>query len=243
MPDASMWNHMMPTTGSETPDQTGRAPVRTYRGTTASERQAGRRERLLDAALELLGTHGWSETTMRGVCREAHLNPRYFYESFADLDALLLAMFDRAAAALTEQILAAHVAAPDDGPARAHAAISAFVHHVSDDRRLARILFIEALGNPALARRRHDATDVMAERSARLARETYGIAEDPDHISDIAATLLVGGIAELIVAWLNGRLTITRDQLIEDITELFVVTGEGAIAIAQKRAIARAGAR
>ena len=57
-------------------------------------RRAERRELLVDAAFELLGTDGWNGTTVRGVCQAAHLNPRYFYESFDGLESLLLAVFD-----------------------------------------------------------------------------------------------------------------------------------------------------
>src|SRR4051794_41764082 len=65
-----------------------------WRGTTAAERIGPRRERLVHAAFELLGEHGQAGTTVRGVCAQAGLNPRYFYESFDDLDALLKAVFD-----------------------------------------------------------------------------------------------------------------------------------------------------
>jgi AcrR family transcriptional regulator len=49
----------------------------------------------MDAAFQLLGTEGWSGTSVRAVCQGARLNPRYFYESFDDLDALVIAVYDR----------------------------------------------------------------------------------------------------------------------------------------------------
>lgn len=51
----------------------------------------------------------------------------------------------------------------------------------------------------------------------------------------MAAALLVGGVAELLIAWLDGRLALAREQLVDDLTALFVVTGEGALAIADAR--------
>jgi hypothetical protein len=71
---------------------------------------------------------------------------------------------------------------------------------------------------------------------ASRAREFYGVKGDPDPIGDVAAALLVGGIAELIIAWLDGRLHVTRERLVADVVELFVITGEGAVAIARRRA-------
>jgi AcrR family transcriptional regulator len=207
-----------------------------YGGASAAERRAARRERLIDAAAELLGTEGWAGTTVRGVCQQASLNPRYFYESFADLDVLLLAVFDRGLDEATRRILAAYAAARDDAHAKARATIGAFVDYVTEDPRWARIAFVEALGNEALARRRLDTMHAMTQLVAARAREFYGVKSDPDPIGDVAAALLVGGIAELLIAWLDGRLHVTREQLTNDVVELFVITGEGAVAIARKRA-------
>jgi AcrR family transcriptional regulator len=207
-----------------------------YGGASAVERRAARRERLIDAATKLLGTEGWAGTTVRGVCQQANLNPRYFYESFADLDALLVAVFDRGLDEATRRILTAYAAARDEAHAKAHAAIGAFVDYVTEDPRWARIAFVEALGNEALARRRLDTMHAMTQLVAARAREFYGVRGDPDPIGDVAAALLVGGITELIIGWLDGRLHVTREQLVDDVVELFVITGEGAVAIARKRA-------
>jgi AcrR family transcriptional regulator len=211
-------------------------PTGRYGGETADERRSARRERLIDAAGELLGTEGWSGTTVRAVCHAATLNPRYFYESFEDLDALLLAVFDRGLARATERILAAYAAAPEEAHAKADAAIGAFVDFVVEDPRWARIAFVEALGNEALARRRLDTLHAMWQLVAARAREFYGVEGDADPIGDVAAALLVGGIAELIIAWLDGRLHVTRERLVADMVDLFVITGEGAVEIAKRRA-------
>jgi AcrR family transcriptional regulator len=32
----------------------------------------------MDAALEIIGTQGWSQTTTRGVCEQARVGPRFF---------------------------------------------------------------------------------------------------------------------------------------------------------------------
>jgi AcrR family transcriptional regulator len=213
------------------------APTGRYRGSSAAERAAERRATLMGTALELLGTHGWSATTVRSVCAHAKLNPRYFYESFPDLDALLIAVFDQVAEDTTRRLLAAANTAPrDDTYAAAHLAIGTLVRHVTDDPRVARILFVEALGSEALARRRLDAMHEMWQILSSFGRTFYGREDDTDPIGDVAAALLVGGITELLIAWLDGRLALTREQLINDVTELFVVTGEGAVAIAERRA-------
>lgn len=203
-----------------------------------AERVAERRRRLLDAALELLGDSGASGPTVRAVCRTAKLNPRYFYESFEDLDALLLALFDEVTAEATRLVLLAVVEADDDALAKSEAVLGAFIGYLTEDPRRARIAFVEALGSEALARRRLDAMHTMWELTARLSRDFYNVTGDPDPIADVTAALLVGGVAELLIAWMDGRLAVTQEQLVADVAQLFVVCGEGAARIARSRATA-----
>jgi AcrR family transcriptional regulator len=214
----------------------GRVATRTYRGASAEDRHAERRERLLAAGLELLGTKGYGGTTVRGVCQRAKLTPRYFYESFEDLEALLVAVFDDMLADTTAAVLAAIEEAPEDAHAKARAAIETFIRDLTDDRRRARVAFVEALGSERLMRRRLDTMRAFSELLAAQSREFYGVPDDVDAIVDLTASLLVGGLAELLINWLDGSLDVTRDQLIEDFTELFVATGESAVAIARRRA-------
>ena len=199
-----------------------------YGGVMASERQAGRRERLLEAALELLGSEGWQSTTVRAICAKARLTPRYFYESFADRDELLVALFDQLVAEAAGRVLQAVDAAEDDARAKARAAIGAFVELVTDDPRKARVLFMEAVGSEPLALRRFETVRMFAGLVAQQGREFYGI--EGGTLVDTTALMLVGGLAETLLSWLGGALRVTREQLIEDCTDLFVLTGEGALA-------------
>src|SRR6516162_11210681 len=68
---------------------------RTYRGITPSARQADRRERLMEAGLELFGTLGYARTSVRAVSAAASLNSRYFYESYRSREDLLYAVYQR----------------------------------------------------------------------------------------------------------------------------------------------------
>jgi AcrR family transcriptional regulator len=214
-----------------------------YGGASADERRAGRREQLVDAAFELLGRGGWRETTVRGVCEEAGLNARYFYESFTHLDELVGAVFEREVGRATAGILEAFDAAPDDARAKARAVIEACVEHLTADRRRTRILFSEALGDDALARRRVDTMHAVGHLIATTARQFYGREDDQDPIAELAGAFLIGGLVETIIAWLDGRLKLERAQLIDDLTDLWVVSGEGALAIADRRATGQASGR
>jgi AcrR family transcriptional regulator len=206
---------------------------RSWRGVPLEVRRAERRELLVDAAFELLGSDGWRGTTVRGVCQAARLNPRYFYESFDSLEALLIAVFDRLVAEATERSVRAIDAAGPDPSARAVAVIEAIVRYVTDDPKRARILFVEALGNERLGRRRLDTMHATAEFLERYAWRRTGVADD--RIGLVASHLLVGGLTELVVTWLDGHLPVSLDELVEDAAALMVAVGSGAVGVARAR--------
>jgi AcrR family transcriptional regulator len=215
------------------------AATRVYGGLSADDRVEARRRRLMEAALELIGTEGWAATSVRGVCRQAGLTPRFFYESFDDLDALAVAVFDDIAVTTTAAILEAVRAAPPAPAAQAHAAITTFVDELTRDPRRARVAFAEALGSEALARRRLQAMRAMAGLIADHGRRAYGWVPQADTLVDITAALLAGGIAELLIAWLDGAIAATREELVDDCAALFMVTAEGAAALGRGRATSR----
>jgi AcrR family transcriptional regulator len=212
------------------------APSGMYRGITAEARRSARRERLLDAGLDLLGTAGSQGTSVRAVCRRAGLTTRYFYESFEDLDALLLAVFDRMIEELAAAVVHAIEAAPRDARATAHAAVDTGVRYLTDDPRRARLAFVEALGSEPLMRRRLEAMRMFGGLLAARARDFYDAPPSADALVQVTATMLIGGIAELLITWLDGTLPVTREQLVEDVTELVVATGGSAAALARRRA-------
>lgn len=210
-------------------------PGGVYGGLAAEERREVRRQQLLDAALELLGTDGWQAATVRAICARARLTPRYFYESFPDREALLLAVFDQVAAEAAGVILAAVGAAPADARAKARAAIGAFVELIGEDRRKARVLFIEAMGSEVLTRRRFETLRLFAGLVAGQGREFYGLAAGHEDLVQMSSLMLVGGLAETLLAWLDGTLAVSREQLVADAADLFVATGEAAVALARGR--------
>ena len=173
---------------------------------------------------------------MRAVCQAARLNPRYFYESFDDLDALVVALYDRMVGELGVEVVAAIAAAGDDPRAQTRAAIGSIVSFVDDDRRRARLLYVEALGNEALNRRRIETAHALVAGVEQHARARYGPAPPGEKIGRVAASILVGGTGELVVAWLDGHIAMGREQLVDDATELFLAMGDAAARLAARRA-------
>ncbi|HWE32772.1 MAG TPA: TetR family transcriptional regulator [Solirubrobacteraceae bacterium] len=207
---------------------------RVYGGVQASERSATRRQQLLEAGLDLLGTDGWNATTVRAVCARARLTPRYFYESFADLDALLVAVFDSITDEVADAVLTAVTPPPGDAHATARAAIAAGLYVLTDDPRKGRVLFAEAIGSEALARRRRETLRGFAALVAAQGSAFYGVGKPDDRLVQLSATMLVGGLSEAFAAWLDGEVRATRERLIDDCAELFVAIGEAAVRLAAR---------
>ena len=205
----------------------------------AGDRQAERRTLLLDAAFELLGTEGSSATTVRAVCQRARLNPRYFYESFADLDELVVAVYDRVVAELGAEVVAVLETANDDPRSQAGEVVRRIVEFVDEDRRRARVLYVEALDNASLNRRRIETGHAVVAFVEAAAADRHGPPPKGERVGRLAAAILVGGFSELLIAWLDGRIDVTRDQLVDDATALFLALGDTAARIAAGRSASR----
>lgn len=201
-----------------------------------------RRRLLLDAAFDLLGTEGWSGTTVRAVCQRAQLNPRYFYESFEDLDALVVAVFDQLITELATVVATAQAAADADTAAQVRATVAAIVAFVDDDRRRARILYVEALGNEALNRRRIATGHALVRAVEEHAAEHAGRLPEGEQAGRMGAAILVGGLSELLVEWLEGAIAVSRQQLIDDATGFVLALGDATATIAAGRSARRRAA-
>ena len=181
----------------------------------------------MDAAFHLLATEGSTATTVRAVCARARLNPRYFYESFDELDALVVAVYDSVIDDLRAVVRAAVVAAGEDLRDAVRAAVAATVRYVDEDRRRGRVLYVEALGNEALnVRRMQTGFDLVELVHRDTARRRGG--SGSVQLDRLGAAMLVGGFSEIVAAWLDGRIDMTPDELVESTTDLFVAVADAA---------------
>jgi AcrR family transcriptional regulator len=210
------------------------ATERTYAGRSAQERRDARRRALLDAGLELIGTQGWTQTSVRGVYQLAAVSPRFFYESFASLDALAVAVFDEIVSNATADVIAAVSVAGADRHDQAEAAIRAVVDGLREDPRRARVVFVEALGSEALARRRRQTLRELSGVIEALGEASYEVLP-PDPLTKVTSALLAGGIVELLVAWTDGSIAVSERQLVSDAAALVVGLGDAAAAIGAAR--------
>ena len=163
---------------------------------------------------------GAAATTVRAVCHKAELNARYFYESFDDIDALLVAVYDHVVAGMSTAT-AAVSASPDMAPlVVARIGIDAIVRFIDEDRRRARILYVEAASNAALNRHRRETDIVAIATLEQAAVEAAGSWPEGERVSRIGAAMLIGGLSEVLLDWIDGRIDVTREQLVDDLAVL-----------------------
>ncbi|WP_245716646.1 TetR/AcrR family transcriptional regulator [Nocardia mikamii] len=219
---------------------------RTYGGISAAERRAGRRAALLDAALEIIGTQGVDKLTVAGLCAQAGLNERYYYEQFTGRDAVLTALFDGIAEELAHAIVQALQQAggsaaeasdhsPDASTRRtqrdtrtmAHAAVAAGIHVLTDDPRKAQVALAVSASTPELRSRTLQSIASFANLVAVQGIDFYGMSSPtPDPAIGFRATYLVGGLVQTLTSWLQGDIDMSREQLIDETTDVFVLLGE-----------------
>ncbi|MGW5450729.1 TetR/AcrR family transcriptional regulator [Nocardia sp. NPDC003979] len=201
------------------------AAQRTYGGVSAEQRQAQRRTALLDAALDILAEDGQAKLTVAGLCARAGLNERYYYENFERRESVLEALLDRIAEELAAAIMAALAGAPPDSRAQAHAAIEAGVAVLLDDPRKARAALIAGMATPELRARTARTVRAFARLVAAEGTGFYG-GDVPQNLVDFRAIYLVGGLTQTLTTWLAGDLDLTRAEMIDQITDVFVLLGD-----------------
>ncbi len=189
-------------------------PRRVYGGQTIAQRRAARRERLLDAGLELFGTVGFAATTIESICAQARLNPRYFYEQFQSREQLLGAVYGRHVETVLESVTTAVRAAPLQPRARLEQGLRAFIDGTLADERAARINYFEVVGvsRELEARRRQVLrayADMIAAQATEMDLPAFAAGGDPR----LPATALVSATDGLIIDLLSDAGGSNRDRV------------------------------
>lgn len=186
-----------------------------------------RREALFEAALDCLGDETAPEgrdISVRSVCTRARLTPRYFYESFRNLDELLAALVTRIGAELAhgaQRELEARQPADLYGACRA--AFEGAYAVIAADPRKARAALVVASGAEALQEARRQIVLSYAEAMLSVLSDQMG-----DRLGDAAGThqarlavlYAVGGAFELMNAVLSGSVAISDDELADQVARL-----------------------
>lgn len=109
------------------------------------DRSKERRQRVLDAALDIFTRDGYSETLVDEIARRSDTSKGGVYFHFPSKQALFIALLDQAGKLLIDRVERA-IAAEEDPIARGTAALRAVLQTFGGHRPLARLLLVEALG-------------------------------------------------------------------------------------------------
>ncbi|GHE06062.1 TetR/AcrR family transcriptional regulator [Streptomyces alanosinicus] len=202
-----------------------KAPTGRYGGRSAEDRQAERRRRFLDAALELFGgAPGYRGTTVAALSQAAGLSTRQFYEAFRTLEDVLTALHlevnDWAERAVLDALGTA-----GELPLAERAAVlfRAYARGVTCDPRRIRITFVEIIGvsprleGQRLARRARWIDLIRAEADTAVAR---GEAAPRDY--RLAAAAFVGSVNGLLHDWSAGWVDATLDEVVDELVRLLL---------------------
>lgn len=179
-----------------------------WSGVPLRDRQVRRRDELIVAGAMLLGGAGGPALTVRAVCREAGLTERYFYESFSDRDEFVRAVYDDVCSRAMSALMSAST--PRE-------AVEQFVELMVDDPVRGRVLLLAPEVEPVLVR---SGAEWMPTFIGLLQRKLTTIG-DPT-VQNMVATGLVGALTALFTAYLNGRLTASREQFIDYCVDLLL---------------------
>src|ERR1700742_3353349 len=179
-----------------------------WTGVPRESRLALRRDDLIAAGVQLLGGSGGPALTVRAVCRQAALTERYFYESFSDRDEFVRAVYDDVCTRAMAALMSAKT--PRE-------AVEQFVELMVDDPVRGRVLLLAPGVEPVLTR---SGAEWMPDFIDLLQRKLTRIT-DPA-VQAMVATGLIGALTALFTAYLNGRLTATREQFIDYCVEMLL---------------------
>lgn len=189
---------------------------RAYRGASPHQRVEQRRAQLVDAGVDIFGTIGYRAATIDHICARAGLSKRYFYESFPDSEALLLACYERCTNEFIDAMVTAVTEAPATIEAQLRAVLVGFFSAIDADQRGARIFLLEVLGVSTAVDEAYAAQFNTAASSIKaLAGDAFSTSRLPKPQLDVIAQGIFGSIMTVATQWLLDHRRRPRAQLID----------------------------
>lgn len=197
---------------------------RTYGGRSAADRRAERRERLMEAGLQLFGTEGYATSSIEKLCTHAGVSTRNFYEEFHSREDLLIALHSRANERSFRAVNAAFENACDAAlDERFELAIRTFIHTMAADARLARVAYVEMIGVSNTVEKHRMAWrkkwwDFMVGEADRAVLR--GEARPRDFT--LPALAVIASVNEMVHHYSVNRGRITLDEIITEVVRVAV---------------------
>ena len=176
------------------------AHSRLYRGTWSEQRCAERRLQLMDAAIEIYGAVGYRKTPVKAICERANLTERYFYESFQNSEALLIATYRHVTDAMLEDMTAAARTVQTER-ARLDALLRVYFTYIREKPLAARVFLLELAGiSPAVDTVR---SDVLRSMNQLIAGRKGGRLNGSAKKLSLQEAGVIGAILSISIRWLS----------------------------------------
>lgn len=196
--------------------------TRSYGGVSAEDRVTERRTRLVAAGRALLAEAGWRGTSLRAVCARAGLADRYFYESFANRDALLVAVCDQVMADVLEVTGERMAAAARSYRPQVRAAADAVLDLLDREAGLVRVLLLETPDTPVLNEQRRTMMGSLVDLLVLATDDLDPLRGTSQLRRRLGAHAVLGALFELLAAWTAGELDMPREELLDCVVHVAV---------------------
>jgi AcrR family transcriptional regulator len=192
-------------------------PARPYRGLSSEERRAQRRSQLIQAAIEVYGESGYRQATIKAVCAAAGLTERYFYESFANSEELLVESFNAVTNMVHKEISAAGHAAHAGREERIAAMLHAYFSALKKDPRSARVFLVEIRGvSPAMDAAFEASLRALGDGLARAMGRT-------GRRNPLLEAGVAGGVVHMAQCWIADGYEPALKSVVNSAAELVMV--------------------
>lgn len=208
---------------SSKPEASGRL----YGGESSEDRAHRRRDQFLDAGLALFGTVGYKGTSVRGLCRQAKLTDRYFYESFSSVEDVLVAVYEREIDRLVAAVFGAIRETAPGTPINvlARPALRAFFEGARNPV-VAKTVWFEVLGVSDRVNQLYlDAVSEFGQILLLMIKGLYPTLTLSPVREELLTTGIVGAINQTTMGWIVSGFATPVEELVD--ANLMILEGLG----------------
>lgn len=199
---------------------------RRIHGLDAAEREAARRDQILETAWTVFAELGYAGTSVEHICARANVSTKSFYRIFENREHLYLALYEEFSKEAFDRIAGVMELARQDAPHAADYFLDALVSaYFEDPRRGLVVVGPQRAVTPAVERARRETRSRAAEMLMLLWRE-YGRSEEQVGV----AVAVIGGIFDLFTMQLvDGRppTPAEQQQMCADLRRYYRAVTEG----------------
>lgn len=189
---------------------------RNYSGLTLEQRKSKRREQFITAGITLFGTIGFRAVTVRGICKEAKLTDRYFYESFGSLETLSMAVYEYCMSVLLQKVVSTIEKENQTGDIldAMRAGINTYFKEIEEPK-TAQICLLGLEGiSPEIDQMYNNYIKKIAHLYISIIQQSYPSWDLPDAEKEVIGLSVVGILRQSATTWVVNDYDKDRETLV-----------------------------